>query len=267
MELTKAQERVMRFLVKGPARPNEAASGTRILLDGGERGIVAVDRNAIEAIASAQLVSWSDNEVALTMAGRDHLRRVRSKDPLETRRQAPEPALVLGSGGEHEAVLVNSAESPLALLWRRKGRNGERFLQAREYAAGERLRRDFTRGQIMPRLGVNWSAAGASGRRGGTSNGIADMTDAALASRRRVERALDAVGPELSDLLVDVCCFLKGLELVEAERGWPARSAKVVLKTALGALARHYEPSGTEEAVDRPTVLHWGAPDYRPNIT
>ena len=132
-----------------------------------------------------------------------------------------------------------------------------------EFQAGERLRADYTRGQLMPRLGANWVASVSSGRRDG---GIADLTDAALGARIRVEHAIRAVGPELSGILIDVCCFLKGMETVEMERGWPVRSAKIVLKTALGVLSRHYNPDSGHERRPRQT-LHWGAGDYRPSIT
>lgn len=146
---------------------------------------------------------------------------------------------------------------------RHRTREGGSFLTLAEFSAGERLRADFTRGQMMPRLGANWVASVASGRRDG---GIADLTDAALAARMRVEKAIVAVGPELAGVLVDVCCFLKAMETVEIERGWPVRSAKVVLKTALGALARHYDPRAGERRAGARPVLHWGAQDYRPRI-
>ncbi len=116
----------------------------------------------------------------------------------------------------------------------------------------------------MPRLGANWQAAVASGRRDGGRGGVSDLTDAALAARIRVERALAAVGPELSGVLVDVCCFLKGLETVERERGWPARSARLLLRAGLSALSRHYHPQ--PEAGRRPQTLHWGADGFRPQI-
>lgn len=264
MNAMKARERAMRFLVRGAARLEEAAEGSHAILDAGDRGRLGIERAVLDCLEAAGLIAIVHDSVSLTRAGGERAGQARD-DALAARKQEQEPAIVIREG-EAEAVTVNVAESPLGLLWRRRGRDGERFLAVREFAAGERLRRDFTRGQIMPRVGVNWSAAGASGRQGGFGNGFAEMTDAALAARRRVEKALDDVGPELAGMLVDVCCFLKGLERVEAERGWPARSAKVVLKTALGMLARHYEPAKSSPGTLRPSILHWGTTDYRPRI-
>jgi Domain of unknown function (DUF6456) len=89
----------------------------------------------------------------------------------------------------------------------------------------------------MPRITSNWSASVATGPRGASP---ATFTETVIGARQRVRAALDAVGPEFSGLLVDVCCFLKRLEEVERERSWPLRSAKVVLQLGLDRLARHY---------------------------
>ncbi|MBX4378706.1 hypothetical protein K4H02_26985, partial [Mycobacterium tuberculosis] len=63
------------------------------------------------------------------------------------------------------------------------------------FKAGEQLRNDYTLGNFMPPLGANWSAVGSgASRRSG--NGVLEITDAVLAARQRLERALDAVGPE-----------------------------------------------------------------------
>lgn len=136
-------------------------------------------------------------------------------------------------------VTIDETESPLVWLARRKGRDGRALVDAMQLQAGERLRADFTRAQMLPRVTSNWGATVASGRRGAPGS-AASMTETMVASRQRVRQALEAVGPEFAGLLVDVCCFLKGLEDVERERRWPPRSAKVVLQLGLDRLARHY---------------------------
>lgn len=157
-------------------------------------------------------------------------------------------------------VLVNDAESPLAWLARRKGRDGQALIAPAEFLAGERLRADFTRAQLTPRVTANWTASVASGRRT-DGRGVADFSDAVLAAKERVRHALDAVGPEFAGLLLDVCCFLKGLDLVETERQWPARSAKVVLQLGLARLARHYGLDDSAQGRGRQRVRTWLADD------
>jgi hypothetical protein len=157
-------------------------------------------------------------------------------------------------------VTVDESESPLAWLARRRGRNGRALIEPHQLMAGERLRSDFTRAHLMPRTTSNWASPIASGRRGAGA-GAAAATDAMIAARQRVNGALSAVGPEFGGLLLDVCCFLKGLENVEGERGWPSRSAKVVLQLALDRLARHYGFSGETRGRERATIRTWLAED------
>lgn len=164
-------------------------------------------------------------------------------------------------------VAVNRGESPLSWLTRRKGRDGRPLINAAEFAAGERLRSDYERARIMPRVTANWTAAVASARRSGTAGAGVELTDAVLAARRRVEKALASVGPEFSGLLIDFCCFLKGLEEIERERQWPARSAKIVIRLGLIRLARHYGLAAKASGQNRSGIVrHWGTDDYRPVI-
>lgn len=252
--------RIERFLSHGPVTVTEGASGAGMLLDGGDRGTVSVDRAVLKDLIRTGSVRLRGGMLCLSTKAQ--LAGEGAAAGFQNQHRDLDTATIDTEAGP-DIVTVNWAESPLAQLMRRKAKDGAAFLNGDEFRAGERLRADFTRGQMMPRLGANWIASVASGRRDG---GIGDLTDAALGARLRVEKAIIAVGPELSGILIDVCCFLKGMETVEIERGWPARSAKVVLKAALGALGRHYDPGSAHGGRSHPQVLHWGAGDYRPSI-
>jgi Domain of unknown function (DUF6456) len=157
------------------------------------------------------------------------------------------------------SVTVDEAESPLAWLARRHGRNGRAMIEAHQLQAGERLRADFTRAHLMPRTTSNWASPVASDRRGDTR--AARFTETVIAARQNVQRALDAAGPEFAGLLIDVCCFLKSLADIEHERAWPARSAKVVLQLALDRLARHYGYANEARGPARAPLRIWLAED------
>ena len=242
--------KILAFLEEGTARL-ESKGDTLVLRRGKERGTsLVISASALAALASKGLLVRDGANIALgnregaTAASRRRTERI-----------------VLEDAGTRRTVERVRAESPLDLLRARRDRSGAPFLTASQHAAGDRLRGDFTRAHMMPGIGMRWSHDTARSTRN-AAGGSVELTEGALAARQRVNRALDAVGPELSGLLVDVCCFLKGLETVEAERGWPQRSAKVVLRVALSVLARHYAPETRTQRATR----HWGADDYRPGL-
>ena len=208
--------------------------------------------------------NWSINA-----AGKAWLRRALSgADPWLAQHQDI-AASVVEIEGVRRSVSVNMNESPLSWLRKRKGQNGRSLLDDAQFAAGERLRMDFTRAQLTPRITADWSAmARSQSQRSGNTFGQAEMLDSTIAARQRFNRAIQAVGPELAPVLTDVCCFLKGLETAERENHWPKRSAKLVLKIALSSLARHYGlvTASKPERPNRKRMRHWAAPGYRPEI-
>lgn len=126
-------------------------------------------------------------------------------------------------------VQVNLRESPLDWL---KSRS---LVDARQYEAGERLRDDYERAALGPRVTMRWDGAlrGSKGTPGDPSGGQ-------VAARARFDAAVAAVGPGLSDILWRTVCANEGLPAAEKALGWPARAGRLVLTLALDRLAAHY---------------------------
>jgi hypothetical protein len=203
------------------------------------RDAPVVSAEAVRILADRDLVCATDDtkrEFRLSEAGRALLRRHEAQDdPFRAQHQLMGARRVEPGGGR---IPVNLAETPLGWLARRRGPDGRPLLDDDEFAAGERLRADFTYASLTPRLTQRWAEPSGAGPGRGRCD--VEPRDAQIAAKQRFVRALDAVGPGLSDVLVAVCCHLQGLEEAEREFGWPVRSGKVVLKIALQRLSEHY---------------------------
>ena len=110
-------------------------------------------------------------------------------------------------------------------------------MMAAEVAAGERLRRDAELAGSGPSVTVRWDALPRSG---GGSAFRAEPGDRAVNASRRVETALQAIGPRLRPFVVRVCLQETSLQLAEREAGLRRRQGKTILKQGLQALAEHY---------------------------
>jgi hypothetical protein len=133
-----------------------------------------------------------------------------------TRTQAygrPEKRSAESAAHASEMPVASATESPLLWMARRKDKSGETMIGPAAFAAGERLRADLTFSGMLPRVTMDWSGRMPGGK--GGDGASLNPTEAALAARQRVDKALRDVGPEFSGLLVDLCGFAKGLELIE----------------------------------------------------
>ena len=162
---------------------------------------------------------------------------------------------------------VDPNESPLAWLRQRRDKDGRPLISQIEFDAGERLRADFHTAGLSPRVTASWDLTTPASRQPRGAPGEAlSVSEAIVAARQRIDRAMRAVGPSLSGVLIDVCCLLQGLEQAERNGGWPKRAGKVVLQIALDALARHYGLIAPSDRQTSQAARHWGAPDFRPTI-
>ena len=166
---------------------------------------------------------------------------------------------------ENRRRIRRADKNALDWLHERRTPEGRPIISDDEYKAGVRLREDYTRAQMQPRVTASWNGLPDDRRRRGAPGHGLELRDAVIAAQQRVRRALRAVGADHAGILVDVCCVEIGLAHVERREGWPQRSAKVVLQIALRALAEHYGMS-ERRVPERAEMRHWAVEDYRGSI-
>lgn len=255
--------RLLRFaLASAPLAQVPASDGGLRLVDPGGAGRPVSVALLAEAMRRG-LMEERDGRLHASASARAFLRRVAATETEEAyaiqHREVVSQTMLVGAG--RQAVRRNLLESPLGALSRLKERNGSAYFPEEAIAAGERLSAEFERAGLQPRITSSWEPRLSQAPRRRSAPEVT-VSDSAAAARHRLGAALDVLGPELSGVALDVCCFGKGLELIERERQWPARSAKLMLRTALVALARHYAPPSP-----RPRSHHWGVEGYRPEMS
>jgi hypothetical protein len=188
----------------------------------------------LDAAAAAMLVSQG-----VLLGGKDECRA--SPDARQwLRRQlladdsfAGQHRRVVTTGG---GQTVNLNESPLSRL-AAGGTNGAApYLLPHQVEAGERIRKLVDRAHLQPRMTMSYSHALRTGGKGG---GV-EIGDMAADARRALAEISRVLPSDCAGVVMDVCGLMKGLQVVEVERGWPRRSAKLVLRIGLEQLAGHF---------------------------
>lgn len=248
-----AEERVLRRLAVSGARllPAHGAGAAFAVFPGGDRRrrpTARAPRELVGALASAGAIARATGEgYVLTDAGRARLQRAAAPEaPYARQHQILAPRVLVEPGAAPIRRLVNVADDPLVRLGRSGGADGAAYLGVRALAAAERLRADQDRATRGARVTMDWEAGPASGGARGPGREPIAPGEAAARARGRVAQALAALGGELAMAVEAVVLRERGLDAVERAYGWPKRSAKLVLKIALGRLADHYRLPGAD---------------------
>ncbi|MGB4909663.1 MAG: DUF6456 domain-containing protein, partial [Tabrizicola sp.] len=160
----------------------EKAAVIRDLPDGKSLRTAVLDRSVAHAFLLKDWVACRKpgrvSTYEITSAGRAALKRMVDEEDRRRHGMA-EAATPFGEQhrvwGEREVLddvgprrlRYNLAESPVALLGRRRDRDGKPFLEPELVAAAERLREDFELAQMGPRVAQNWDRFLTGGDRGG----------------------------------------------------------------------------------------------------
>ncbi|MCD7059427.1 DUF6456 domain-containing protein [Pelagibacterium xiamenense] len=225
-----ATERQMRFV--------------HALLRGRQETVATLSERERAELIDAGVVTEAGEGPRATAAAREWLRRARA------------------AGGSEAAQPPAGEPLPLLAALARASGSRPAFLAPHHLEAARRVQRLFDKAHLTPRTTMAYSPIVTGGAPNGQAS--ADITDMA-ASARKALAALHARLPrDCAGVVIDVCGYEKGLQAVETERGWPRRSAKLVLRIGLDQLARHYGLAPEVSGPDTARVSKWREEGARP---
>lgn len=129
------------------------------------------------------------------------------------------------------------------------------FLAPHHLAAADRFEQLVRRAQLAPRVTMSYNPARVGGAR--SANGVETASEGSADARLKLSRLAGTLPADCWGVVFDVCGLGKGLQLVETERRWPRRSAKLVLRIGLEQLAQHFGLSAYAAGADRVAARAW----------
>lgn len=143
----------------------------------------------------------------------------------------------------------------LARLAASRDGTGAGFLAPHHVAAASRFQQMVRWAQLVPRVTMSYDPASV-GARDRSGNGVETASDGAADARLRLSRLASTLPADCWGVLFDVLALGKGLQLIETERRWPRRSAKLVLRIGLEQVAAHFGLSAQATGMPGGT-RHW----------
>ncbi|GGD31720.1 DUF6456 domain-containing protein [Sinisalibacter lacisalsi] len=225
---------------------------------GGDRPVrrAVVGRPVAEALVLRELIAGEPSgriaRYTITAAGRaEAIRRIAEAESrraagtglAEDADAAPVPRPQARRRAEPRKRAVG-ADAPLHVLARRRRTDGSAFLPPELIAAALKFRESYELARIGGGLTRDWgrlvSGRTASGR---VVNGAGPTRR--LEAEQSLAAAIRALGPDLAESVLLAVCHERGMEEIEDQLDFPARSGKIVLRIALRTLHRHYAEHGS----------------------
>ncbi|WP_137151350.1 DUF6456 domain-containing protein [Devosia sp. FKR38] len=128
------------------------------------------------------------------------------------------------------------------------------FLAPQHVLAANRLEALIRRAGLVQRVTMSYDPARIGRQPGAGGDGISET---GLDARRRLNQLATTLPADCWSVLFDVCGLGKGLQTIETERGWPRRSAKLVLRIALSQLAAAWGLEGVAKGGDCGRARAW----------
>ena len=185
----------------------------------------------VNELASNGIVAFNKNKCEATSLARNWLKRKMLADQsfADQHRQI---------SVQTNGVRKNLAHGTLGTLT--IGKNGAPpFMLQHHVEAARRVEKLVELAQMRQRTTMSYDPTRVGDTSGSSCVGP-ELGERAIDARNALNLCLGKLPSDCADVVLDVCGLQKGLQLVEQERRWPRRSAKMILRVGLEQVAAHF---------------------------